>query len=675
VSAGFFRVFGLAVTSGRDFTRDDELGQDFVIVSDRFSRTSVGHLENLTIDGRHFRVVGIAPPHLSFPNSTDVWMVRSRVRHRASVTLASGLPGRPPLPLRAGYIGLVRSSSSIPQVREQLMSLLATANATRGRETGRRYGDVIDVIPLVDILARGIRPVLSVLLGATMLLLLLACGSASLYVVSIHSERRQEAAIRLALGATPRHLAVDIARRTATLGLACGLAAGATVALGQPILNTILMSFGLAFEHGLGFAVGVIGVATAIGISVGLVTGVMALVLAFGDISRTTRSRNAAGSSRTFRQAVATAAIAASFLITTGSVATAFAYFRASNVDLGYAVDDVARFRVSPMRPNGSTQLPQPGLDELLAKLGIIGGVSSTAIADSFPLQNHERSFRQVKHGEQALMAALSYVSETFPETVGIGKTQDALNGSQTVIVNRALVAALGSQINVGSMLQSGKGSALQIVAIVADTRALDEPAAVPQIYLPLSNQPAESSALGATVLVRCRGGCREEFLEQAVATVESERFMLLGGAPVGEELARVLAPQRATALVWTLYALLTTAVSFVGVIGIVRGQATSRRVEIATRLALGSSRAGVVRLLAASSLGCAVLGVAIGAALYTVLARSAESLIAVDLRVSSVVLIGLAVVYCALSTVVSMIPAWHLAKHEPRTLFVEVSQ
>jgi MacB-like periplasmic core domain/FtsX-like permease family len=229
VSANFFDVSGIRPLAGRTFVAADERpGADAVLVlsyqywQSRFNGDPSIVGRRFEMNDRVHTVVGVLPPVPAYPAECEVYMPTSACPFRAQgeTRMASA---------RRAFAALRVFGRLAPGVS------LERANADVGMVARRFARDHPDVYPasqgfgagitgLLQELTHTARPMLAMLLGATLVVLLLACANIASMTLARTLNRERELALRVALGAGRRQLAGQLLSESVLLALAGGTA-------------------------------------------------------------------------------------------------------------------------------------------------------------------------------------------------------------------------------------------------------------------------------------------------------------------------------------------------------------------------------------------------------------------------------------------------------------------
>ena len=310
-----FQVLGVRPQIGPGFPDDGPMFSREVVavISDRLWRARynadpllVGR--QLTLNGQPYTIVGIMPPGFDFPGGIDVWQ-RSRWDFRQHSRSAHFMEAVARL---APGIDL---QAAVAQV-DGLAARLERDFPSHNRGWGAR------IVPLLDEQLGYYRPALIVLFGAVGLLLIIGCFNVASLLLTRALSRDREVAVRTALGASPRHLIVQLFAEALILSAAGALTGIVAAAVAVPLLIALSpVEVPRLAEVAVNLRVLVFAVALGVATTLvfGLVPGIALLRRSLTADLRSTERGATRASRGLYRTLVAAeAALAAALLIGSG---------------------------------------------------------------------------------------------------------------------------------------------------------------------------------------------------------------------------------------------------------------------------------------------------------------------------------------------------------------------
>lgn len=683
VTEGFFDVFGLPMAAGRGFTHDEHVrGQSSVLPSLVVSYETWKTLFDSDPDivGKRVRVaegpaavtvIGVAAPDVDLPHGTQFWF--------------NARTGPRDINHNYGTVLRLRPGVSIDALRAAADLTMSQLARVEPSDANRAYV----MRSLVSYLVGDLRPVLLIVLGATLLLLVLAAANVTNLLLARGTARSREIAVRTALGAGRGRVIRQMLTESLVLSAAGTIAGAALAAAGVRMMLRLGASKlprlqHVPFDaHVLLFAIAVLSVsALAMGLAPAWRLSRVDIRTLLNESGRSsTASRS---TSRTMSVLiVAEIALAVALVAAAAWLVQSFARLRATDpgfVSSGRLVVDV--------RPTRGFSRPEQDHAWTAAMLEAIRGAaagSGVGETATFPFLADQdgtlyvRVYGQPDRPGDMKGARIRTAGVGFFEAMGTNllagrlfSNDDRVGTRKVAVVNRAFVRTffpggdpLGHTISFGYP-QIDPASASQIVGVVADVRyrSLEEDAE-PAVYLALGQQRflprrhfvvVSSAARDPETLVTPLREALTRFDPTAIVQFQP------ASAIVGATLQR----QELGMILMLIFGGTALVLGAIGIYGVIAYAASQRRVEIATRMALGASRWYVFRLMIGSGqrLGLAGLlaGIALAYAGGRIVASSVFAMSASDLRV----LAGAFAAVAAVTFAAIAIPAVRACRLDP---------
>jgi putative ABC transport system permease protein len=260
---------------------------------------------------------------------------------------------------------------------------------------------------------------------------------------------------------------------------------------------------------------------------------------------------------------------------------------------------------------------------------------------------------------------------------------EDRADAPLVVIVNQSMAkhswpgqSPIGRRMHVGNPTKNYPWAT--VVGIVADTKlgSRDE-ASDDQFYLP-ALQPAIISDAPAVNLSSPGGGYitlrstlpPERMIETLRATVAAvdPLLALQQVQPMSAVISNVEAPRRFNTDLITAFALCALLLAITGIYAVVAFSVSLRTQEIAIRMALGSPRTGIARLVLISGAKLALLGCAIGVLGSLALSRVVSSFLFDVSATDPLVYFASVLIMMLMALLASALPATRAASSDPIT-------
>ena len=228
VSPNYFSMLGTSAHIGRVFGPGDDVPgfAEAIVISDSLWARGFGRDpkilgRRLQLDTDPYTIVGVLPPGFRHPGST--------VATDVEVWTAAGYKAAPfPKPVRsarvaAGAIGLLKPGISREQAQSRLNAFASQLRAEYATDYPAGSDWSIEAESLQESLVGNVRPMLLVLMGAVVLIILLASVNVANLLLARASGRQREMAVRLAIGASRARMTRQLLTESMILSLVSGI--------------------------------------------------------------------------------------------------------------------------------------------------------------------------------------------------------------------------------------------------------------------------------------------------------------------------------------------------------------------------------------------------------------------------------------------------------------------
>ena len=493
------------------------------------------------------------------------------------------------------------------------------------------------------------------LVGAVGMLLLMVCANVAGLLLARSASRRQEIAVRLALGATRARLVRQMLTESVLLA-AVGGVAGLLIALAAiPLLQRAIppmrdfssetvpldLHFRLDFRV-LGFSV-LLCIATAV--LFGLAPAMQASRTAVHDVLRSAR----ASASWRGRQALVTFEVALCTVLMAGAGLLVRTFEQLQHLDAGFDRDHVVTFTVNPSLMAYPPQQADSVTKAWIEKVRAMPGVTSVAVAGLGVMRGSGMKTTIGVTGQKITSAdflntSTNGVTADYFDTMGMrivagrdfAETDKFENGRTRlprVIVNQTFARrffhdenpigrTLGGPDRSGSVTKPSS----EIIGVVSDAkfRSLREP-------VPSTMYSFRSGTSDNRFILHVRTANRPDSIinpvREALRSIDPQ-LPIVEIHTLAEEVSASLASERLVATLATIFGALAALLTAVGLYGLLAYAVAQRTREIGIRMALGARLADIASTIGGQALAMVAGGLAAGIAATFLAAPAVRSLL-----------------------------------------------
>ena len=642
VESSFFDVMGVKPARGRGFL-PEELSPGApptAIVSEQYWRERLGSAPDLSgtsvrIQGELRRVIGVMPAGFAYPVATEVWLPREL---------------GPPQPYRTGHnwdvVARLAPGVTLEQANSELNRIAKQVKERYGEDTWMA-GAV--ALPLQQWMTESARPLLYMLMGAALLLLVIACANVSNLLLARGAVRTRELAVRFAMGAGRWRVARQLLAESLVLTFAAGVLGLLTAWWGVKIL--------MALEPGnlpLVERVGIDPVVLAFALAaVLLIAGVLSLATTFRISRSDLRSGIAAGqrtvsagrASQRLRDTLVVAQVTLTLVLLIGAGLLTRSFLQLLQVSPGFDTSPALIVDVRLDYPETvEAQRAQIAFqDQLMERVRQLPGIAAAGLVNDFPLggggsyssgrfiemtaPDEITSFEQFKQYDDARdrlgEADYRVASPEYFRAMGIPlvrgrlfQPSDCCGQPHVALVSETLARSkwpdqdpIGRFIQFGGM--DGDLRAYTVVGVVGDLREFG-PHNEPRAMFYANSRQRPRSASRFSLVVRGPQAVQSgPAVTQIVKQLNPE--LPISMRTMDEAVNRTLATRRFSLILISVFSAAALILATFGMYGVISYLVAQRTKEIGIRMALGADGRNVLGMIVGRGARLAAIGIVLG--------------------------------------------------------------
>jgi predicted permease len=701
LTAGVFPVLGVSPLMGRTFTQqEDEGNQQVAVLSyqtwrNRFHGDARILGQKILLDRKPYEIIGVMPRDFEFPlvpgqlDRSELWVPMSF--SQAELIQGAGnwgynLVGR----LKPGVSPAQAQADAEGAAQEIMRNFPPALSSRRIHPT---------VLPLHETTVAEARPLVRTLFLAVIVVLFIACANlAGLLLVRV-IRRRREISVRLALGAGASAVLRQSLVEALLLSIGGGLLGLALAAVALSV-GVSLLPETLPRVSSIGLDWQVVAFALGLAVLTGLLCGLMpAFAAARTGVSEALKEGGRTGTSGSgharLRSAlvVAELAVALVLLVASGLLLRSFEKMR--SVGLGFRSDHTLTATYSLPRQQYPTQATIDAFNltvrtrlEQLPGVQAVGATSLLPAAGVSFLATFTPEGYVPPKGAGLNIAWIPEAMGNYFQAQGISIIRgrdftpaDRDGAPLVAIVNRKLAEHYWpGQDPIGKRLHRGPAeAALPWLTVVGEIDGVKQFADAPteeQFYTPSSQGKADAGSFAPPGMLTGRTGSivvrgqlpPEEMAESVRAVVRSidPQLPLTQVESMDNVIAEGQASRRFNTALISAFAGAAMLLALLGIYGVIAFSTALRTQEMAIRLALGSQRSSVMRLILVSGVKLGLAGCVIGGVTAVFATHLLRSLLFEVDALDPIVIVLAAVTILLLALAASVIPARRAASIEP---------
>jgi predicted permease len=701
VSPNYFSMLGASAHIGRVFGPSDETPgfAEAVVISDSLWARAFGRNpgilgRKLQLDNDPYTIVGVLPPGFRHPGRTAATDVE--------IWVTCGFRADPyPKPDRSvrvvpGAIGLLKPGISREQAQSRLNAFAAQLRAEYATNYPAGSGWTIEVEPLQDSLVGDVRPMLLVLMGAVVLIILLASVNVANLLLARASGRQREMAIRLALGASRARMIRQLLTESMILSLVSGVVGVLTAIAALHFVRFLPARIPRLAEVQVDWTV--LSFALLVSVLAGLGFGLVpALQSSKAEIAvamrEGARGSGTSGKTNRLRGLLIASESALAVVLMVGAGLLLRTFWGLLQENPGFNPSRIVAANLYLPVPNN------PDLDryakpksfnsfvrEVVRRVSAIPGVDLASMTSDLPVTHlsRQRPVNIEDRPDESGKGLFSEITSVTPEYFKVLQAslvrgryfaEDDDTGKQPVaIVDESTARTywpdrdpIGRRLSILNIRSGANPPWCTVVGVIKDIKSdgLDQ-SGTPHIYRPIYQFPG-SRAFPRSVTVRTSlpATSLEPLIRREIQAVDPD-LPVFNVRTMNEVIDGSLASRRFSAELVGVFAVVALLLASVGIYGLLAYLVRQRAHEIGVRMALGATPSTIGKMIVSRGVGLSGIGVGIGLLLSGIMAPLISSLLYGVRPIDPEVFIAVPLILMVVVFLASYIPARRAARVNP---------
>ncbi|HEY1986804.1 MAG TPA: ABC transporter permease [Terracidiphilus sp.] len=681
-SWNFFDTLGVQAALGRTFSAaDDRPGAPPSVVlthsfwKRRYSGDPAIVGKTIWLDARPYAVIGVLPESFVYLSKmvSDPLQVWTPLTREAPPALLNVYEDHEFL-VTARLMPGVTLQSLVERLRA-VQKHIVTAHPQPAVHNS------VSAMSMLDDAVYDYKTPLFVLLAATCCVLLIASMNVASLLMARTAARARELAIRTALGGGRLRLIRERLIESLLLSV-CGGALGLLLAWAslQWLMHARHDMHRVESIHMDGvviaFAVGAIVLCTLFAGLISAFSSAGKQILA--TLQESSRAQSAGRARAGMRRALLVMEVGLTVVLLVGAGLLLKSYQHLRNADLGVPVDNVLTMHIS--LPEARYKKPEQWVaffEDLIGRVRALPGVQSAGLVSKAPGEGWggDHLMRVLEHPAEKGHGTDMMVRGADPgyfEAIGIPllrgrifNTSERLERAHVAVISQAAARAFfGSEDPIGKHLTSDfNGEVVEVVGVVGDTRWIASEPPQPTLFWPIYGNDYSV----ATIVVRSERDVASFALpvEKIVGQLDPD-LPFSDVMTLREAIGKSAIDSQFDSILVMAFAAIALVLAAAGLYGVLAYLVTQRTSEIGIRLALGSPRRQVLRLMLLDGVQPALLGLAGGLAASAAVVRLIRSMLYETRPLDPVVFAAVSATLLAVAALACLVPAWRASRVNP---------
>jgi predicted permease len=699
VSPNYFSMLGTSAHLGRVFGPGDE-AQGFAeaaVISDSLWAREFGRDPGILgrkvqLDNDPYTIVGVLPPGFRHPGRT--------VATDVEIWITTGFKANPwPKPDRSlrllpGAIGLLKPGIGREQAQLRLNAFAAQLRAEYPTDYPAGSDWSIEAEPLQESLVGNVRPMLLVLMGAVVLIILLASVNVANLLLARASGRQREMAVRLAMGASRSRVIRQLLTESMILSLLSGIVGVLTAMAALHFVQFLPARIPRLAEVQVDWTV--LAFALLVSLLAGLGFGLVPALQSSKDeiavaIREGARGSGTSGKTNRLRGVLIASESALAVVLMVGAGLLLRTFWGLLQENPGFNPSRIVAANLWLPAPNNpdmdryaKPEIVNSFVREAVRRVSAIPGVDLASMTTDLPVTHLSRR-RAVNIEDRPDESGKGLVSETTSVTPEYFKVlqpslvrgrffaEDDQPGKQLVVIVDETTARtfwpdrdpIGRRLSIRGIWGAANPPWSTVVGVIADIKndGLDQSGS-PHIYSPIYQVP-RIRTLSVTVRTSLSATSLDPQIRREIQAVDPD-VPVFSVRTMNEVIDSSLASRRFSAELVGVFAVVALLLASVGIYGLLAYMVGQRSHEIGVRMALGAMPSTIGKMIVSRGVGLAGIGVGIGLLLSGIMAPMISSVLFGVPPIDPEVFIAVPLILMVVVLLASYIPARRAARVNP---------